>query len=152
MQPPEAGSYLASCVEIDDLCLDEEFKRVAADLAYWTHQYALAQRRYLMAELEQDKVKARLHLMCKANAAFSDKGKGKTVPDLAAEVQVHPEFLAAAVELIDSDSEKLRLRGIVDAVIAKKEMLISLGAKLRVEMQGDLRLAQDMAERRRQGI
>ena len=112
----------------------------------------MAQRRYLMAEMEKKKTEARLHLLAKANAALSDKGKGKTVPDLKAEVEVHPEFLAATVDLIDADSEKLRMRGIVDAVTAKKEMLISLGAKLRVEMQGDLRLAQDMAERRRQGI
>lgn len=145
-------AYLRECVELDELQIDAEYRRMSADIAYWTGQYAEAHRSYLRAKFEHDRVSAKLHLEFKAASTLTDKGKGKTVADLEAEVTTHPDFCNSAVALIDAEVERQRLHGIVDAVKAKKDMLQSIGAKLRIEMQGDARLSQDLAERRRYGV
>ncbi len=131
----DADKYLEECVHIDDLCLDEEFIRVPADLAYWSGRYAGAVRAHLFAKHELDVVTAKAHLSIKAGAELH--GKKMTVSDLDASVKTTQEFLDATVALIEAEAAKVRLRGCLDAVSSKKDMVQSLGAKLRAEMGAD---------------
>ena len=48
----------------------------------------------------------------------------------------------AKEDLVEAESEKQKLRGKVEVVSAKKEMLISLGAHIRVEMSDPMIRAQ----------
>jgi len=127
--------YLEECVRIDDLCLNEEFVRVPADLAFWSARYADAVRNHLMAKHTLTTVESKLHLEHRAAAELT--GRKITVGDLQAAVQTDQEYLDAAVAVIESDALRLRLRGNLDAVTAKKDMIQSLGAKLRAEMGAD---------------
>ncbi len=131
----DPDAYLDDCVKIDDMVLDEEFIRLPADLAFWSARYAESVRAYLLAKLEADKAKAKAHLRIKAEAEL--EGRKMTVPDLEANVQIDPDYLDAAVALIEADIERKKLQGCVDAVHAKKDMIQSLGAKLRTEMERD---------------
>lgn len=133
-QTPE--QYLSECVTLDDLALDEEYIRTPADLAYWNARYADALRAYLTAKLAHETNAARLHLRVKAD---NDLGGGKkaTVADLEAMVVVDPDYQRTAMAMVEADAERQRLRGSVDAIACKKDMLQSLGAKLRAEMGAD---------------
>ena len=141
----DLGEYLRECTQIDDLALDGEFIRVPADLAYWSARYAEAHRAHLLAKHEVDTTHARLHLSIKAEA---DLNKTKmTVADLDAAVKSHPDYLAAVLDVIDADADRLRLRGSLEAVAAKKDMIQSLGAKLRAEMGADPMVRADHSNR-----
>ncbi len=141
----DPAEYLGECTRIDDLALDGEFIRVPADLAYWSGRYADAHRAHLLAKHALDTTHARLHLSIKAEA---DINKMKmTVADLDAAVKSHDEYLGAVLDLIDADADRLRLRGALEAVAAKKDMIQSLGAKLRAEMGADPMVRADHSNR-----
>jgi hypothetical protein len=127
--------FLEESVNIDDLLLDQEFIKLPAQLAYYTAQYADSVRSYLMSKLTVETSRARAHLRLKAEAELG--AKKLTVADLDAMTSIDPDYIDAAMELIETDVQRQKLRGIVEAVTAKKDMLQSLGAKLRAEMQGD---------------
>ena len=48
----------------------------------------------------------------------------------------------------DADGRRLKLQGVLDAVRTKKDMLVSLGASMRAEMQGDPSIRAAHAEAR----
>jgi hypothetical protein len=146
----DPDTYLAECIALDDFALDEEFIRMPADLAYWNSQYADALRTYLVAKLEHDRTRARVYLTVKA---VNEDGGGKkaTVADLEAMVVCDPAYHQTALTLLEADVAKTRLRGVVDAVVTKKDMLQSLGAKLRAEMAGDPMVRREHSERRTRG-
>ena len=152
MKAPAVGTpeYLRECITLDDLALDEEFIRMPADMAYWSAQYADALRTYLFAKFEHDRNAARLHLQTKA-ANEVGMGKKATVGDLEAMVITDPEYERTYLPLLEADVDRARLRGVVDAISTKKDMLQSLGAKLRAEMAGDPIVRREHAERRSGG-
>lgn len=129
--------FLADSVKLDDFALDEEMRRAPADIAYWNERYARAHKAHLLAKLEEDRTRARRRMEIKALAEAGPKGKAPTVEDMKAAVEADSEVYDATVRAIEAEVEKVRLRGVVDAVSAKIEMVRSLGAKLRIEMQND---------------
>lgn len=131
----DPDQYLKDSVCIDDLILDEEFIRLPTDLAFWSARYAEAIRVHLTAKLNADRAKSKAHLKIRADAEVG--GKKVTVADVDALIFEDPDYLDAAVELIDAEVERKKLQGCVDAVVAKKDMIQSLGAKLRSEMERD---------------
>ena len=137
--------YLKDSVEIDDLVLDAEFIRVPADLAFWSARYADSVKVYLLAKLEKERVQGKVRLMLKAEAVI-EKNK-MTADDLEAAVANDPDYLDAAVVLIESDAEMKHAKGRVEAVAAKKDMVQSLGAKLRSEMERDPMIRQEHRNR-----
>ena len=165
----EVDEYLADCVRLDDVALDEEFMRLPADLAYWTHKYAQAVDAYLRAKFEHERSAARLFLEARRAPAAADtdvaetstpepaladatdtKGKKKTaapkpppkpkqlsIEDAKATVEASDEYQVTYLQLTEADVERTPLRGLVDAITTKRDMLQSLGAKLRAEMERD---------------
>jgi len=131
----EVDDYLAQCVTMDPLQLEEEFVQLPATLAYWNERYAEAQRGYLRAKVERERASSRLTMECRA-VLEAKKGKA-TVGDVEAAVNGHPEYMKTKDLELDTEIEKSRVYGVLDAIRAKKEMLISLGAHIRAEMQGD---------------
>jgi hypothetical protein len=131
----DANRFLQEAVNIDDLLLDQEFIKLPGQLAHYTANYAEAVRDYLMTKLNVETTRARAHLRLRAEAELGNRKM--TVADLDALVSTDQDYIAAAIDLIEADVARQKLRGIVDAVTAKKDMLQSLGAKLRAEMQGD---------------
>jgi hypothetical protein len=66
--------------------------------------------------------------------AKGDKATEKTVE---ASVECDAEYQEVRYRYVEAEAEKVRLAGIMEAMKSKKEMLISLGANLRVEMGSD---------------
>lgn len=135
MRDIQVDEYLLECVTIEPTMLDAEFIRVPVDIAYWNERHSAAIRNYLLAKLEYDKARARVGLEVREEAAAS--GVKKTVGDLDALVTVHPEVSELYLELVEADAERQAIRNRCEAVQAKREMLQSLGAKMRAEMMSD---------------
>ena len=131
----ELDAYLRDCVHIDPLQINEEFIRIPGDLAYWNGKYADALREFLMAKINKDRVKGILRIDCRDELV--EAGKKPTEGLVNDHVDQHEDYIASAERLAAAETGKGRLYGVLDAVRSKKEMLISLGAHLRAEMEHD---------------
>ncbi len=140
----DQGTYLRTCIAIFPEQIEEEFVRTPADVAYWNAQYADALDAYLKAKAAADREWARLWLLVRAQ--LSADGAKPTEKLVDASVEVHDDWQKVQLSLIDAEVKKAQLQGHVDAVHTKRDMLQSLGAKLRVEMQSDPQVRREQAQ------
>lgn len=133
--------YHAECVEIDPDGLDEEFIRTPADLAYWNERVTLAVEERERAKVERERVEGALMI----NPEFLEAierlvGKKPNLDQLKGAIAQDAGYKEAKRREIDAEVEKTRCKGVVDALVTKRDMLISAGAHIREEMRQDLRL------------
>lgn len=154
----EIDDWLKSCIEIEPAALEEEFVRLPADYAYWNERFACGLRAFNVAKIQLDRVEARLHIEMRetltaqaadaaiAEAAVAEPGtkakpkravRSPTVDDVNAAVQSCKDYQDARDALLTAEVEKARLYGVLKAIEFKRDALIQLGAKIRVEMQHD---------------
>lgn len=126
---------LEDVFDIDPLNLQEAFCEVPAHLAYWSNQYALRYRKAAAAKANEKQVAAAYREVAR-DRALALRGKA-TEGDVAAQLEQVDEVQTARDETIEAEYEKVRVFGIVDAIRSKKEMLISVGAHVRAEMDHD---------------
>jgi hypothetical protein len=134
----EVEKYLADCVRVyadTPEMLQEEFVRIPADLAYWNCRYAEALRRFLQTKrfVAQNEAEARIV----AREALAALGGRVTESMVDAEVEKDEHVIKTREDLLEAEVSKVHVYGIVDAIRAKKDMLVSLGAQYRAEMAGD---------------
>lgn len=139
--------YLKECVRINPEDIQSEYLRIPADLAYWNAQYATALRAHLMAEVDLKIMKGRLIPMIREQIVI--KGGKPTVDQVDALVESNEDYIAQRYELVGTEVAKNEAYGKLDAIRSKKEMLISLGAHIRAEMEGDPSLRETVGARRR---
>jgi hypothetical protein len=130
----EVDAYLAECVTIYPEAVSEEMTRVPSDLAYWGERFAVALRAYLTAKLDEKRTHARVRILVREGLAQ----QGKVTEGMVdAATDAHPEVEKASLDTIEAEVEKVRLYGVVDAIRSKRDMLQSIGAQVRAEMQHD---------------
>ena len=128
----------AKAVHIEPLALSEEFARVPSDIAYWNEVYAQSYHVWLELKLARERTWAQLYQEKQSFLLTLGKsGKGPTVGEIEAEVTQAPEYLEVRSREIQAEAEKIRSYGMVDALRSKRDMLISLGAHQRAEMEHD---------------
>lgn len=92
-------------------------------------------------KLERAEARARLNYKTRlkpSGAGYVDKdGRKVTAEDIDAYVVTSEEVILAGDHLVEAQVAKERLDGILDDCSAKKEMLISLGAHVRTEMENE---------------
>jgi hypothetical protein len=115
--------------------IQEEFARCPGDLAYWNAQYAEASKQAALARHRVKKLSKQLWL--KYTTELRAQGGKVTDPLIEAHVENDPDLIEAELNAIEWEAEKVLQFGNVDSVRTKREMLISLGATLRTEMQHD---------------
>lgn len=134
----EVDSHLRSSVIIEREDMDLEFARLPGDLAYWNERYARSLMSFHEADLAFDHTKAQLFvehkLQLQEKAGSTDPRKGANLDSIKAAVEQDERYMDAKRRMVIADVERVRMRGVCDAVTAKKDMLQSLGAKLRSEM------------------
>lgn len=130
----DVETFLKDSVLIDPLCITDEYVRLPSDLAYWNQRHSDALKAHLRAKIELDRVEAMVYLEKREGGV---DGKRLTVDGVNAAVAVDPRVLSAREAAVLAEVEKSRLHGVVSAVGAKKDMLVSLGAHVRQEMDGD---------------
>jgi hypothetical protein len=131
----EVEKFLKDSVDIEPTQLQEEYVRVPADIAYWNERYSQALRAHLLAKLELDRVYAILQI--EKREVLSVAGGKVTEAIVSAAIEVDAKYQVARLATIDTEVEVSRLKGVSYAVSAKREMIVSLGAHLRIELQND---------------
>lgn len=140
----DVDAYLYDSVNIDPVAdLDNEFRGISAAVAYWNARYADAIEAYLKNDLEHKRMNSQLYIEHREGLALAH---GKVTEGMVrAAVETDQRYLDTKILSIESEAEKARLKGVCEAVSAKKDMLQSLGAKLRAEMAGDPALREQLA-------
>lgn len=129
----ELSRDIAVVVDIDDQDLHGEFSRAAHHLALWGERYAQAQRAYLRAKVDRERIESMLRLSLRED--YEAAGKKATEATVDALLKTHPQYDATKLDEVDTEAEALRVRGILNAVKTKCDMLVSLGATQRAEMR-----------------
>lgn len=124
--------YARECVKLEPTALEEEFVRYTADFAFWGAKYASAKQEESLAKLSRDTTAADLDVAAR-EALSGDKKPTEAL--VAAWVAKHPAMQAAEKEVIAATYDADRVRAIWDALRAKRDMLVGLGAQQRAEMQ-----------------
>lgn len=134
----EVDAYLKRAVHIEAVALEDEFVRLPSDIAYWNERHSIALRAYLDAKMDRERVLGTL--MCDLTLVEELEaylGKKPTVDQIKGRVLSDPKYDAAKRKENRTDQERTRLRGAVEALATKRDMLISLGAHVRLEMMHD---------------
>lgn len=138
----ENDSYLRDCLRINPEDIQAEFIRIPGDLAYWNAQYSQAIRAHLHAKLDEKLLEANLEPVVRQ--ALRDAGAKITEAMVKAGIESHDDYVAAQRKTIEADVWKSECYGRLDAIRSKKEMLVSLGAHLRMEMAADPLIREQM--------
>lgn len=115
-------------VTINEDDLETEFSHFAGDYAFWLYNRAKAQTRINSAKLGLDLAKAEARELVKAQSGPSAK---LTVEDIKALVSEHPSVVEATQTLHTAEDNEAKINAVVEALRAKKDMLVSLGAHKR---------------------
>jgi hypothetical protein len=130
--PPQ---HARAAVHIDEADLRSEMIRIPADLAYYGHQLAVAHRRVTEAKLELESVEGFVYLEVREMLEdLADSKKGPTEATIKAKTAADVRIRNARAQMIEAEFEMGQVRAHVDAVRAKREMLVSLSALARAEM------------------
>lgn len=138
----EVDDYLGQCVELYPETINEEFVRLPADLAYWTHKYSEALRAHLKAKLDSEKTRSRLRmehrtLLEGVKDAATGKPAKATESMVDAAVDTDPAWEAARLAEIDAEVERVRLQGVCRALETKGHMVTALGNQILAEKRSD---------------
>lgn len=143
-QMSEIEADLVRAVSIDPQTIQDEYVHLPADIALYNERLARSTRLYLFAEIERKAVHGKVYLRraeelitIEPDPKGNPKKKWPSVDRIEAAVNSDPEYINAREEEAMYDAERLRFRGIVDSLSAKRDMLVSLGAHLRLEMAND---------------
>lgn len=131
----EIDNYLADCVQILPEALNEEFVRVGADLAYWNEQFSRASRRFLHTKMALEQTEARLSIQIRE--ALNGGGARVTEAMIVSRVITDDVYTEVRLGHVEAEAEKVRLYGVLDAIRTKRDMLVSIGAQMRAEMNAD---------------
>jgi len=136
MDEDKVRDYAKDCTKIMPEAIQEEFVRMPADLGFWNERCADALRAHLLAKLAKDETHSRLYIHHRERMAAA--GHKATETQVEAAIDTDPEMHEAQLRVVDTQVDYQRARGVVDAVSCKRDMLQSLGAHIRTEMEGDL--------------
>lgn len=131
----EVDDYLYDCVTVMPEALQEEFVRVSGDLSYWSRRYSLAHRAKLLAEVRRKQVIAEQYFAIKERL-IKETGKG-TAKDVEYAIELDERVQESKAAEIEADFEKEQIKGTLDAIRSKRDMLVSVGAQIRAEMAQD---------------
>lgn len=159
LQPSQdPDKYLDECTAIDEFAIQAEYMRLPGDYAYWNSRYSEVYRYHLRSKLDLTQLVARLTKEYRARLEAGRSSGRVTIGEVEAEVEADSEYLDAKIVEIEADAEAKRLAGVLEALRTKREMLISLGAHIRAEMNRDpmirtsaYQVDQQVADARREG-
>lgn len=129
---------VAEAVEINTATINRHMEEVPGLLAYWNERLAVQSREVARLKAARERAEAALHKQIRADMVFS--GAKPTEAKVQAEVVLHEGYQIARERESNAAIEKSRLSGVFEAIRAKKDMLISLGANYRAEMDHEPRI------------
>lgn len=124
-----------SVKEIDREDLEGEMRKIAAQLAFANARTTDAYERYLCEKLRFERVEAAADMQIRAKLVAA--GDKPTEKKIAALVLLDETYVDARYCLIAAEVDVERLKGYGRALVAKKEMLVSIGMRVNAELRGD---------------
>ena len=137
----EFDALLVDSVSIDMDNLQDEYQRISADMAYWTHKNAIAQAEYVAAKAalkrEQGLTYDRAVKSLTADYEGGHLAKPPTLPLISARADTDEAVADASERLANATRYRVETEGTVQAVDMKKSMLLSIGADQRKERDSE---------------
>lgn len=138
----DVDDYLESCVSLYPETLNEEFVRLPADIAYWTHRFGEALRAHLRAKMEAERTRSRLRMEHRVRLeGVKDPTTGKpakaTESMVDAAVDTDPAWEATRLAEIEAEVERVRLQGVCRALETKGHMVTALGNQILADKRSD---------------
>lgn len=127
----EVEDYLAACVQVEPLALQEEFVRWASDYSFWNERFSKASRLHAGQKLERERCEAQISMAVRSASTKA------TVGEVEARVKLDPEYKKFREAELDAEVEAERINGVLQALRGKKDMLVQMGYHQRAEMAGD---------------
>lgn len=130
---------------IDPINLNESFVRLPGDMAYAGALYRDSVQAYLTAKRDFQVKEAEIRLVTRARL----KGEGSRVTESTVEATVltNPAWSSAKQTYIEAEAEMTGAKLRVEAIKAKRDMLIQMGAQYREEMKADPQIRSAAAAR-----
>ncbi len=127
--------HALDAVAIDEGNLRTEMVRLPSDLAHYGHRFALANKAMVSSKMNFEEISAMVYLETRETLEdLSDKGKKPTEATIDARCKTDHRVRDARALMIEAEFEREQVKSHVDAVRAKRDMLIALGALARAEM------------------
>lgn len=120
---------------INEHNIQAEYMRIAADIARWNAKLADATRDAQLAEHLLETTQAILDQQLRLVAEAD--GEKITESSIHAKVKINPDYREKKRAFIEAQRILLHTKGTVQALIVKKDMLVSLGAHIRAELSGE---------------
>ncbi len=134
----DAGSFAFpeeadAAVKVNDpVDMTADLVRIPGDMAYWTAAFAEAERGVQTLKVEIKVAEGRAWLAARKRQEMN--GKKPTDKTTEAMVAVDEAVVTLRTALAEYVAKRKHLEGIVDAIKTKRDMLITLGANQRKEM------------------
>ena len=125
---------LARALALDERDLTEEFVRFSATLAYWSERYADAEYEADAADIGVKKARAMAFLVVASQNARRAKAEKHARPTLDALAEQNSALAQAEALALGKRRTATRYKGYVEALRAKRDMLVQLGARRRAEL------------------
>lgn len=125
---------LAEDLKLDENDLSGEFVRFAGAFAYWSERYADAEREATAADQAVDRARAVAFLVVADQNSKRVKADRHARPLLDALAEQNAALMAAQDEARDKRRTAMAYKGYVEALRAKRDMLVQLGARRRAEL------------------
>ena len=129
------SSEYEGLLEIDALDLEGQFRKCPALIYRFAALEADAQQVMLTAKAQMEQAEARAY--GKQKSLLTAKGK-PTVDEVKAAVTLDPEFVAAQTFHITAETNARKLKGMVTALLSKRDMLVQLGSNQRAQLQAGM--------------
>lgn len=130
----------ARVVAIDEAAVGYEFYAISAHMGYWGARFADASRAFLLAKARHHAVGAAAGLRIRAdgNITMPDGRPVKLTEEAIKQAVICDAAVARAeLQFIEAEAEKIRLGTLLEALRTKRDMLVSIGANIRAEMDGN---------------
>lgn len=118
--------------DIDILDLQTEFVRLPGELARQNEEVADCMRVYLQCKRNKEALHSALYL--RFRESHSSETKRVTEAFVEALIDNDPLYAKACGDLIEAEVDLKRAQGRAEALRAKKDALVSIGAHMRAEM------------------
>lgn len=133
----EFDDLLVESVTIDDENLSREFSRLAADMAYWCRRLAQLESALVRVKYAVKKAEAEAYVFSNDHVRTAE-GKKPSIPYVEACVAQNAAVEEAYEELARVTEARTEAKGYVEAIGAKRDMLVQMGADYRQEVKAHL--------------
>jgi hypothetical protein len=142
--PPLTEDDLKKAVLINEDLIQQEYVAFPSTLRRWVKRRVDAAKLHRLAELDDEIAEEKLRLEIRGKnetqASPGDKAKRLTVDEVNAMVVTDPRYRASKERVIEAAHARDDAAGAIDVLQAKKDMLVSLGASMRVDQESGISL------------